>query len=206
MKKKLNYSLFLELAMYLATAAYVIYGLIEGKYGYVANGILTIIVILAPRVIMKIFKFNGTNFINFLVQFFIFVSMFLGKLNGFYVKISNWDTFLHVTSGFIIFLVAYIVFIVQNNYQVKNVNPVLVVTYCVLFAIAMTALWEIWEFVGDSLLGLDSQGGSLFDTMKDIITGSIGPIVLFPFLLSNLKGKKNILFDDIVNVVTKKNN
>lgn len=202
--KRIGYDEVLEFLMYIGTLGYVIYGVISKEYMYSLNGVLTLVVIAAPRVLMKIFNFNATTFLKFLVQFFIFVSMFLGRLNGFYGKVPHWDTFLHTLSGFIIFLVAYVVFIVQNKGEVKNVNPTLVVTYCVLFAIAMTALWEIWEFAGDQLLGLDSQGGSLLDTMKDIITGSIGPVVLCPFLLRNLKGKKNKLFDDLTFLVLKR--
>ncbi|MFR5264291.1 hypothetical protein [Clostridium sp.] len=202
--KKIGYDEILEFLMYMGTLAYIIYGVISKEYMYSLNGLLTLVVIAAPRVLMKRFKFNATTFLKFLVQFFIFVSMFLGRLNGFYGKVPYWDTFLHTISGFIIFLVAYVVFIIQNKGEVKNVNPVLVVTYCVLFAVAMTAVWEMWEFAGDQLLGLNSQGGSLFDTMKDIITGSIGPIVLYPFLLSNLRGRKNKLFDDLTLLVLKK--
>lgn len=201
MKKKFSYDVILEIVMLILTIGFIIYGGISRKFDYCGNGVLTLAIILAPRAIMKIFKFKTTNFINFLVQFFIFVSMFLGRLNGFYGKVPHWDTFLHVLSGFVIFLVAYVVFLIQNDGQSKNVKPILVVTYCVLFAIAMTALWEIWEFTGDRLLGLNSQGGSLFDTMKDIITGSMGPVILFPFLRKYLKGNRNKLFEDIEEVL-----
>lgn len=197
MRKKLGYDEFLEIFMCLITSAYIIYGIMSKEYNYSVNGALTIVTIFIPKALMKIFKIDATVFLKFLVQFFIFISMFLGKVNGFYFKVPHWDTFLHVTSGFIIFLVAYIVFMIQNNYEVQNVNPILVVTYCVLFGIAMTAVWEMWEFAGDQLLGLDSQGRSLMDTMKDIITGSIGPVLLAPILYSNLNGKKNKLFDDL---------
>ena len=131
--KKIGYDEILEFLMYMGTLAYIIYGVISKEYMYSLNGLLTLVVIAAPRVLMKRFKFNATTFLKFLVQFFIFVSMFLGRLNGFYGKVPYWDTFLHTISGFIIFLVAYVVFIIQNKGEVKNVNPVLVVTYCDLY-------------------------------------------------------------------------
>ena len=51
--------------------------------------------------------------------------------------------------------------------------------------------WEIWEFSGDMLFGLSSQGGSLIDTMTDIIAGSCGAVVGTTLLGLILRKKKS---------------
>ncbi|WP_297518298.1 hypothetical protein [uncultured Clostridium sp.] len=205
MKKNFTYDIIFEAVLYIAILGYIIYGAITGEQNYIINGIMTAGVMALPRVIMKAFKFKASPFLNVTVQFFIFVSMFLGKLNNYYGKFSWWDLFLHAVSGIVIFLVAYMIFLLQNNCEKDNVSPMLIITYALLFAVAMTAIWEMWEFTGDKLLGLNSQGGSLQDTMEDIVAGSTGPLIMVPVLYYYLKGKKNILFEDITNFIKKNN-
>ncbi|MGL4763289.1 MAG: hypothetical protein ACRC6T_17240 [Sarcina sp.] len=205
MKRKLTYDIIFEIILYIATLCYIIYGGISGNQNYIINGVMTAGVMILPRLIMKIFKFKVSPFLNVTVQFFIFVSMFLGKLNNYYGKFSWWDLFLHAVSGIVIFIVAYMVFLLQNDCNKDNVKPVLIITYTLLFAVAMTAIWETWEFSGDKLLGLNSQGGSLQDTMEDIVAGSVGPLLMVPVLYYYLKGKKNILFEDITSFIKDNN-
>ena len=205
MKKNFTYDIIFEAVLYIAILGYIIYGAITGEQNYIINGIMTAGVMALPRVIMKAFKFKASPFLNVTVQFFIFVSMFLGKLNNYYGKFSWWDLFLHAVSGIVIFLVAYMIFLLQNNCEKDNVSPMLIITYALLFAVAMTAIWEMWEFTGDKLLGLNSQGGSLQDTMEDIVAGSTGPLIMVPVLYYYLKGKKNILFEDITNFIKENN-
>ncbi|MGL5823158.1 MAG: hypothetical protein ACRCYE_16250 [Sarcina sp.] len=199
--KKITYDIIFEIVIYIALAIYIVYGLITKNNNYVVNSIMTVVVMVLPHIIMKIFKFKTSPFLNFMVQFFIFISMFLGKVNNFYGKFSWWDLFLHAVSGIVIFIVAYTVFLLQNDCKTSNVKPVLVITYTLLFAVAMTAVWEMWEFTGDQLFGLNSQGASLLDTMEDIIAGSTGPLLMVPVLYFYLKGKKNILFEDLTNFI-----
>lgn len=204
MKRKLTYDIIFELVSYLATVSFIIIGVISDNKYYINTGGLTVLTIALPRVIMKIFKIKVSSFLNFSVQFFIFIAMFLGKVNNFYAKFSWWDLFLHAVSGIVIFLIAYMVFLLQNDCEKDNIKPVLIITYTILFAVAMTAVWEVWEFTGDQFLGLCSQE-SLEDTMEDIIAGSTGPLVMFPFLYYYLKGKKNILFDSITTFIRDNN-
>lgn len=107
--------------------------------------------------------------------------------------------------GYSYILIAYMVFLLQNNYTAKNVKPALILTYTFLFAVAMTAMWEMWEFSGDMLLGLNSQGGSLTDTMQDIIAGSTGPLIMLPFFYFYLKGSKNKIFSHITQFIYENN-
>ncbi|MGL4740404.1 MAG: hypothetical protein ACRC41_06300 [Sarcina sp.] len=203
--KKITYDIIFEGVIYIVLAVYIIYGLIKGENTYIVNSVMTIGVMILPHIIMKVFKFKTSPFLNFMVQFFIFISMFLGKVNNFYGKFSWWDLFLHAVSGIVIFIVAYTVFLLQNDCKTDNVKPILIITYTLLFAVAMTAVWETWEFTGDQLFGLNSQGGSLLDTMEDIIAGSVGPLLMVPVLYYYLKGKKNILFEDLTNFIKNNN-
>lgn len=53
----------------------------------------------------------------------------------------------------------------------------LTVLFSISFAIAAGVFWEIYEFTMDILFDLHMQGGGLFDTMKDLISNTIGAIL-----------------------------
>ena len=188
MKKKLTYDIYFEIIFYILLLAYLIYGILNKNLNLLFSVILTFITLILPRLICKVAKIKLSPFLNFMIVGFIFISMFLAKVNNFYA-IPNWDTFLHTLSGILTFTLGYMLFLYLNNYKTDNVNPLVITVFSMIFGIACTAVWETWEFFTDQTFGLTAQI-SLFDTMKDIITGSIFPIVLAPFLNKFLKGKK----------------
>lgn len=203
MKKKLTYDIYFEIIFYILLLGYLIYGVINKDMILLYSTGLTFITLILPRVLCKIAKIKLSPFLNFMIVGFIFISMFLAKVNNFYA-IPNWDTFLHTLSGILTFILGYMLFLYLNNYKTNNVNPLVIVVFAMIFGIACTAVWEMWEFFTDQTFGLDAQV-SLFDTMKDIITGSIFPIILSPFLNSFLKGKPNRMFQDLTDFMKTNN-
>ena len=69
-----------------------------------------------------------------------------------------------------------------------NLSPFFVSLFAFCFAVSIGALWEIYEFTFDGLLGFNMQkfmlangkmlegNDALRDTMKDIITDSLGAV------------------------------
>lgn len=203
MKKKLTFDIYFEIIFYLLLAGYLIYSLVNKDMILLYSTALTFITLVLPRIITKIFKITLSPFLNNMIIGFIFISMFLAKMNNFYA-IPHWDTFLHVLSGILTFVLGYMIFLCLNDYKTDNVKPILIVVFALIFGIACTALWETWEFFTDQTFGLTAQI-SLFDTMKDIITGSIFPIVLSPILNRYLKGKSNKLFQELTDFMKNNN-
>ena len=203
MKKKLTYDIYFEIIFYILLVAYLIYGIINKDLILLYSTGLTFITLILPRLICKVAKIKLSPFLNFIIVGFIFISMFLAKVNNFYA-IPHWDTFLHTVSGILNFILGYMLFLYLNNYKTDNVNSLVIAIFSMIFGIACTAVWEMWEFFTDQTFGLTAQI-SLFDTMKDIITGSIFPIILAPSLNKFLKGKKNRLFQDLTDFMRENN-
>ena len=60
--------------------------------------ILTFIMTYYPSVLEKRFGVYFPNTLQIVITLFIFAAQVLGEMNGFYDKISWWDTMLHATS------------------------------------------------------------------------------------------------------------
>lgn len=141
---------------------------------------------------------------------FVFCAMFGGDVLDFYNRISWWDSFLHLSSGILFSMTGYLLFISLNrNADARNqLNPLSIVLFSFCFALACGAIWEIYEFACDCFFGINmqrwqnampveqwvsmqnvsnfSQPG-LIDTMKDIITDTIGALVSIPILLAMIR-------------------
>lgn len=120
---------------------------------------------------------------------FIFLTVILGRGMNFYAQVFGWDKFLHFISGFIMVKTAGEIYLRVGG---EKENLVLYNIFCLMFAISVAALWEIWEFSGDKLFKFNAQNNSLTDTMLDIILGSFSGIITV--FIKNILGKnKNVL-------------
>ena len=128
---------------------------------------------------------------------FTFFAMFLGEILDFYERFEWWDTMLHFASGVIFSMIGYMLFLSFNRDASvrRQLNPAIVVLFTVCFSVTCGAIWEIFEFAGDSLLGMNMQrwqsglaaaqwsalqnasnvsNPGLVNTMKDIISDTLG--------------------------------
>ena len=93
------------------------------------------------------------------IVLFIFGAEFLGEINNFYYHISWWDTLLHTTSGVILAMIGFMLVHALNNSDriTVQLSPFFVALFAFTFALASGAVWEIFEYTGDRLLGMDMQ-------------------------------------------------
>lgn len=163
-----------------------------------------IILILVTLIILKlIFKhtfLRKSKVMYVAIEVFIFFSMYLANVLNFYA-IEWYDKVLHFASGFLIGIFGFVIYTYlfggKNN---KDIKPMAMVIFTIIFCIACAGAWEIWEFTTDSLFGLTAQNG-LEDTMYDIIFGTLGGILMTIFIYRYSKGKKNKLLDKIISEI-----
>lgn len=147
--------------------------------------------------------------LEILFTLFVLSSVLLGSLFDFYQRFPWWDTLHHFVSGALLGTVGLLLFMSMTRDQnTRNqVNPLAIALFAFCFSISCSVLWEIYEFTGDSLFGMNMQrwqvgppGGEplnldrlsnrsnpgLIDTMKDLIAGSLGALasvgLAFPFI------------------------
>jgi len=143
---------------------------------------------------------------------FVFGAMFLGEILDFYELFSWWDTMLHFSSGVLFSVIGALFFISTNRKKSirSQLNPTTIVMFAVCFSVACGAVWEMFEFAGDSLLGMNMQkwqssisqmewsalqnatnysNPGLVNTMKDIIADVFGSVVSIALVLPIAKHK-----------------
>lgn len=144
---------------------------------------LGLCVMMLPTIIERKWQLGITNAIYVLYYIFLYCAVFLGEVFEFYYLVPHWDTILHFFSGAMLGALGFIlVDILNRNEKVRvSLSPLFVAVFAFCFALAAGAVWEIYEFTGDSLLGLNMQKcltehgqpligyEALRDTMKDIV-------------------------------------
>lgn len=184
--KEIHYNLVLKNFIRVLTIILCIFYLITNNLIHIFGGVLFLVTSLGIDLLLKLIKISLTHISDFILHSFIFLALFLGKMYNIYVVFPWWDLFLHFISGILIGIVGLwlLSFLVSQNIF-KNLSPMFKSIYVFMIATSSSALWEMFEFAGDRLLGFNSQLDSLVDTMGDIcicvLGGFLISIVVYQF-------------------------
>ncbi len=133
-----------------------------------------------------------------LVIIFLFASLFMGEVWGFYERVWWWDMALHAVSGLLLGMVGFLLVYVLNESERINLHlqPGFVAFFAFLFAVTGGTVWEIFEFGMDQLFGMNMQKpmlgdpSGLTDTMWDLIVDTLGALVISLFGWLYMKRKE----------------
>lgn len=163
-------------------------------------GIIT--VTFGPFFLAKLFRvFIPPEFVLLAIAF-IFASLFLGEVHGYYSRFWWWDIALHSSSGFALGIIGFLLVHVLNETEDIGVHmkPGFVAFFAFLFAVGIGALWEIFEFSMDSLFGMNMQKemfgdpSGLTDTMWDLIVDTLGALLIAVLGYGYVKTARNESF------------
>jgi len=169
--------------------------------------ILGMIIMFLPSMLEKKWKIDIPGFMHIVFVVFLYAAIYLGEVRSFYYNVPHWDTVLHTFSGAMIGALGFsVVKLLNDSEKVKiNLSPVFVAIFAFSFALAIGALWEIYEFSFDKFLGLNMQKFAyedgtpmtgrmaLADTMKDLIVDALGALATSIIGYISLKYKKGWL-------------
>src|SRR5690606_3852696 len=121
---------------------------VQGRYlgGFATLGILTVtwvpIFFLGSR-----FQVRIPPEFELLAVVFIYGSLFLGEVHGYYVRFWWWDLVLHAGSGFLSGIFGFLlVYVLNKNDRIDmHLRPGFVAFFAFLFAVGLGTLWEIFE-------------------------------------------------------------
>ncbi len=150
-----------------------------------------LVLMFLPQMINRRHRLDLPSGYYYVFIVFLYCAIFLGEIENFFYRYRHWDTFLHTFSGFALGAVGfYVVSFLNDSEKVHirlSVSFVALFSFC--FALAAGAVWEIFEFTADGVLGVNMQKFALesgsplvgraavADTMEDLIVDALGALV-----------------------------
>lgn len=161
-----------------------------------------IVATLLPLILGRRFRVFIPPEFEVLAVVFLFASLFLGEVRGYYLRFWWWDIALHTASGFLLGILGFLLVHILNETEELEVHmrPRFVALFAFMFAVGLGALWEIFEYSMDVFFGTDMQKAmrgdpsGLTDTMWDLIVDTVGAAVISALGFGYLKTQGNESF------------
>jgi len=176
----INRALLLFLQLIMAVELVVL--LIRGEWLSAFLVFMIMAITLAPNIFKERLPVKIPAEFNIMVIIFVFASLFLGEIRGFYLRFWWWDIALHISSGLLLGIFGFLlVYVLNENSRIHvYLNISFVAFFAFLFAVATGVIWEIFEFGMDKIFETNMQKpmlgdpSGLTDTMWDLIVDTMG--------------------------------
>ena len=179
--------------------------------------LLGMVVIHLPTMLGKRFHFELPAPLYIMYILFLYAAIFLGEVRSYFYRVPHWDVYLHAFSAVMAGAFGFMVVALLNRseHTRMDLSPFFVALFAFCFAVTIGAVWEIYEFTFDGVLGLNMQkfitaGGevlsghaALADTMKDIIVDCLGALAASVAGYFSLKSRHGWASDMIAQVFSK---
>lgn len=153
--------------------------------------LLGLITINLPSILERRMKFELPGLLYGFYIVFLYCAIFLGEVRSFYYLFPHWDVLLHFLSSVMtgLFGMMIITILNRNEHVAMNLSPIFVVLFAFTFSVTIGALWEVFEYAADGLMGANMQKfmtaegvvlaghAALTDTMKDICVDILGALL-----------------------------
>ena len=161
-----------------------------------------IVITLAPFFLAKFFRVYIPPEFVLLSIAFIFSSLFLGEVHGYYSLFWWWDVVLHSGSGFLLGIIGFLLVYILNETEHIDLHmkPGFVAFFAFLFAVGIGTFWEIFEYSMDSIFAMNMQKemlgdpSGLTDTIWDLIVDAFGAMLIAVLGYGYIKAAKNESF------------
>ena len=153
------------LAFCLFSLVWCIVGMVkEGKeLSTVLTCLVSIACLFAPEIAQKIFRFKMSTVIYVLVLIYA-VTPTLGHSYEFYTRVKGWDKFMHTTGGLVFAMFgAYLPKLFTKD---ENCNVWVCILCGFCFSLAISVVWEFYEYFCDSFLGKDMQKDTIISWIQ----------------------------------------
>jgi hypothetical protein len=170
---------------------------------YVA--ILALFITFLPAILEKFFKVKIPATTEIMIILLIYGSFFLAEVRLVGAQFWWWDIVLNFGAALALGLVGLTVLYALHKDKVINASPLIIAFFAFCFAVAIGAVWEIFEFGMDTFFGFTMQKTGLTDTMGDMIVNSIGAFVIATVGYFYIKDGKIIILSSLVMKAIEKN-
>ncbi len=201
--------LFISYVLKISLAAAVLGSFFQKNYFALFVGILALVFTFIPSIISRSLKVSLPIEFDFINTAFVYASMFLGNLKGYYQTFWWWDVLLHTLSGVVLGMIGFLIIYLLYEDHKLSTSPFFVALFTITFAVSLGVLWEMTEFGIDQLFGTIMQRNAT-DTMTDLIVDSLGGILAgligFFYIKNENKLKTNGVVKYLILKIKKINN
>jgi hypothetical protein len=139
---------------------------------------LALLVTFLPGFLEKYFEITIPADFEIIVILFIYGSLFLGEIRGFYAEFWWWDIFLNLGTAIALGFVGLTILYVLYKDDMLDASPLIIGVFTFCFAVAMGTMWELFEFFMDGVFKFNLQKTGLIDTMWDLASNAIGAFLV----------------------------
>ncbi|NNE39067.1 MAG: hypothetical protein HKN08_12235 [Gammaproteobacteria bacterium] len=158
----------------------------QGQFLLAAEILIIMFITFLPITLGKRFDIRIPHEFELLAIVFLYASLFLGEVHNYYDVYWWWDVVLHAGSGLLLGIIGFLLVYVLNEKDDINLELTagFMGLFAFVFAVALGALWEIFEFTMDTLFGMNMQKtmfndtSGLTDTMLDLIVDAVGAAII----------------------------
>lgn len=163
-----------------ALALGVVFLLLQGRYQAALEVSMILMITFLPVILGNRFNVYIPHVFESLAVIFVYMALFLGEVQGYYVRFWWWDVVLHTSSGLLLGILGFLlVYVLNEKKEIQiELHPKFIALFAFMFAMGIGTCWEIFEFAMDRLFGMNMQKGSLDDTMWDLIVDGIGALII----------------------------
>ena len=151
-----------------------------GDWVDAVNTALILLLMMVPSFLKNKYRVFLPFELDLAIVVFIFFTLFLGSLRDFYELFPLWDTVLHFQSGILLGIVGFVLIYVLNEQKTKRLEltPGFISFFAITFSLAISVVWEIYEYAVDTFLGFNMQETGLPDIMGDLIFNAVGALIV----------------------------
>ena len=110
-----------------------------------------------PYTLKWVLKLKISFSLNLIIQIYCAAGMIVGEALQVYYLIPTWDVILHVFSGLFFTILGYILFRIFTRHNKIKHKVLLGVMFGIFCSLAVSVIWEVYEFTCDSIGGLNMQ-------------------------------------------------
>ena len=124
-----------------------------------SGAIITLILFMLPTILARKLKLKLPPILQIVLLLFLFASMYLGEIRGFFYKYSWWDNMLHFWSAMMLGYLGFLLIYTLNKDKDMNLklSPFFISLFTFCFAMMIGVLWEVFEFLVDEFTGANMQ-------------------------------------------------
>lgn len=169
------------------------------------SALMTLVLFLMPSLLARKSKIVIPAPFQIIIVLFIFASMYLGEIHGYFYRYKWWDTMLHSNSAIILAYIGFLLIYTLNKDRKMHIrlSPFFMALFSFCFALTIGALWEIFEYTVDAIFGVNMQKArnleelygafdtrlGVLDTMRDLIVDALGALFVSVVGYFSIKNK-----------------